>query len=524
MSPLTRLPDSLRVARVAARGLMRSRLPSMAAALAFRSLFALIPVLVISLVIVRAVAGPEGVAVGLRQVLDYTGVTSLVTAEAEQIEGEATEAPDNESVLPGQQSAENLPDEADVSEQAKPFSAKPFSAEPFTPESNPADPVDADPVDADPVESDAATDFNNALQSETRLNSWVTERVEQIMTVSLPAIGAVGFATLIYAALSLLFEIERSFNHVYRVRHSGGWVRRITQYWTVLTLGGLFLLGTFYAGDRFQGWAAGMFESDAAGVFLRLLGFAVTVVISTLLFFVGYQAIPATRVHVRASIAGAFIAALMWEIGKWALTQSVSSFVGSSVYAKIYGAIALAPVFMLWIYYTWLIVLFGLQVTFGLQHLSTWNEQDAEDRQPVLADAGAVVALAAYVAERFSRGEPAEIDEAAEATGLPAHAAADLLDRLTDAGLVHPMPEDSTRLALSRPPEKIALATLVGVARDACPRAHDQAAPWSAAWSHLREAQDRAIESRTLADLVGASKTDASAPTIDPKPEGDPEG
>lgn len=498
--PSTGLRQSIAVARVAARGLLQSRLPSMSAALSFRTLFALIPILVISLVIVRAVAGPEGVGRGLRQVLDYTGITSLIIAEAEDVEDPLFEFQPPRSPAPATdappQHAEPPPN---ANAQAQPPTES--STEPATEGTTDASPEPDTPVQTNPADPQLTP------ETDDRVDRWITERVERIMTVSLPAIGAVGFATLVYAALGLLIEIERSFNHVYRTRQTGNWVRRLTQYWTVLTLGGVFLLGTFYAGDKFQEWAATVFGSDATGIALRLVGFAITVFISTLLFFVAYQAIPATRVHVRAALGGAFLAALLWEIGKWALTQSVSYFVDSSTYAKIYGALALAPVFMLWINYTWLIVLFGLQVTYGLQHLSTWNESDRDDRPPTIADPGAVVALAAFVAERFREGQPAEVDAAAKATGLPAATAGDLLDRMADAGLIHALPDDASVLTLSRPAGTIHLKDLIAIGRAATLPGDDEPHPWSAAWRRIRGAQDDAVANQTLADVIGPPPT-----------------
>lgn len=488
--------DLLRVAQVAARGLLRSRLPSMSAALAFRTLFALVPVVVISLVIVRAVAGPEGVENGVRRVLDYSGVTALLIAEpaSERSTNPTTET----DAEPEQQDSPN-------SERQESTHAEQRS----TPE-RAAD--QASPTDPDEQSADSTASAQRDTPADGRLNDWVTDRVEQIMTVSLPAIGAVGFAALIYAAISLLIEIERSFNHVYRVRASRSWLRRLTQYWTILTLGGFFLFGTFYAGDQFQFWAAGVLDSNATGVVLRFLGFCVTVVISTVLFFLSYQTIVSARVHVRAALAGALVGALLWEIGKWGLTQSVSYFADSSAYAKIYGALALVPLFMLWVNYTWLIVLFGLQVTFGLQHLSTWQQNDHEESGPALADPAAVIALAAFVADRFESGQAASIEEAASATGLPADAAHDLLDRLVDAGLLHTRAEDAASLSLSRPAETIPLEELIRVGRAATEAGSEQDAIWAQAWTRIQRAQDAAVGNQTLADVLTPENRQPTTP------------
>ena len=70
--------------------------------------------------------------------------------------------------------------------------------------------------------------------------------------IAFQAIGAIGVLMLIYAAISMLIEVERAFNDIYRAPTGRAWGRRIPLYWTVLTLGVIFILATFFvaAGRR----------------------------------------------------------------------------------------------------------------------------------------------------------------------------------------------------------------------------------------------------------------------------------
>ncbi|HWQ28598.1 MAG TPA: YhjD/YihY/BrkB family envelope integrity protein, partial [Dehalococcoidia bacterium] len=138
------------------------------------------------------------------------------------------------------------------------------------------------------------------------------------------------------------------------------WARRITQYWTLLTLGTILLFTTFYVGEKFKSWAADVGESTGlmgrGPVALAVIGYSVTVVISTLLLLLAYLTVPNTKVRWRPALVGAFVAAVLWEAGKWGFTQYLRY---SAAYERIYGSIALIPLFLLWVYLTWLIVLLG---------------------------------------------------------------------------------------------------------------------------------------------------------------------
>ncbi|MEO0511289.1 MAG: YhjD/YihY/BrkB family envelope integrity protein [Planctomycetota bacterium] len=488
--------QALAVTRVAARGLWRSRLPSMAAALAFRTLFAIVPVLVIGLVIVRLVAGQGGVENGINQLLSYSGVTSLVA------EGEIS--------VPG---VERSPSE--------PPATEPQPAVTPTDTENASRGSDLDPPGQASAESAPAAVAD--ASSAERLDEWVTDRVDQIMEISLPAIGLVGFATLVFAALSLLFEIERSFNAIYRVRTGRSWTIRLLLFWAVLTLGGVFVFGTFAAGNGFQEWARAQLGSHATSAAVSILGFFVTVIISTLLFALAYQAIPSARVHVRASLAGAFIAAVLWELGKWGLTRSVSYFLGSSTYARVYGALASLPVFMLWVHYTWIIILFGLQISFGLQHIRTWNQAEAEDSAVPVADYADAVAVLVYVASRFRVGEPARPDEIADETDLPGRSVEALLDRLTAAGLLVASADGPDSMRLARPADAIRMDDVVAAldvtGQDTEQHTEESEKAWRSAAHTFRASVAEAVAGKRLSDLVDEPLAGPAGAASAPPPE-----
>ncbi|MGP1273488.1 MAG: YihY/virulence factor BrkB family protein [Phycisphaerales bacterium] len=451
------LRETIRVTRLAVRGLFASRLPQMASALTFRTLFALIPMLVISVAIVGAFADAEQVKQVMDRALESSGVADIRVSEFDT---------DEQAERAGADAAGSIDDAFDEPQPARDTAGE--------------RPADRDESPTTPASED---------ETEIRLEELLNGLVDRLLAIPFRAIGAVGLLTLVYAAISMLTEIERAFNQVYRAKIGRSWGRRITQYWSVLTLGSLLLFSAFYASEQFRGFGAGT------------LAPVVSVAISAVLLLLGYTTIPNTRVHVRTAAVGALIAAILWEIAKSAFRQYVEYSVS---YAKLYGSIGVLPLFMLWIYFTWLIVLFGLQVSYGLQHFSkaTDHRQDHDD-DDALVDPAASLALLAHIGTRFARGKPTARDTLADELGIPAAVAGAMLERLAEIGVLHELDGGDDRYSLAAPADTIqawtALEAILAMANGV--RRNGQA--WSGAVERLREAERQALQGVTLATLIG---------------------
>jgi membrane protein len=166
---------------------------------------------------------------------------------------------------------------------------------------------------------------------------------------------------VIWAALALLSTIERAFNNIWHVGRGRSFLHRTINYWALLTLGPLLLGTGIYVSTEYA--TLGQIQKTI----LTHFGPAVfSYVVATVAFFLLYFVLPNTKVQARAAIWGAAIAALVWSFAKWGFGQYVTEFIP---YSKVYGVLGLIPLGVLWIHITWLIVLFGLQLTFTTQHL-----------------------------------------------------------------------------------------------------------------------------------------------------------
>jgi len=319
---------------------------------------------------------------------------------------------------------------------------------------------------------------------------------------------------LLYAALSMMVEIETAFNHIYRAPGGRPWKYRITQYFTTLVLGPVFLIASFYVGEEFRGWVASAATGNLSPVrdfVLLSAGYLTTVCISTLLFFTLFVTVPNTAVRAWPAVCGAVLSAVLWEFGKWGFARFVLMAGSSTVssYTRLYGGIALIPLFLLWIYYTWLIILAGLQLAYSMQMYRQVREHgmrffarlldpDAPNEASVV-DTGMTLPIMVLAARGFEKGESLRATAVAAEFGIDGSAADELLGRLVNAGLLHRVEirgEAERAYALTRPPGAIGAAeTLLSGPLDGCRQAD--------LVREMTRARDAGLIGRTLAELAG---------------------
>jgi membrane protein len=381
---------TLRLAVRAVQQLIRDRAPLMAAAITYRTVFALVPVLVVSLVVLRFFLGTNAISDGVNALLDQLGLTDLAI---DTLNEPAAEAQGDE-------------------------------------------PADA----SGPLED---------TEGPQDVAQWIETLVQRVEGVNFGAIGAVGAAILVYASISLLVQVEQCFNIIYAAPSGRKITTRLTTYWTMLTLGPIGIISSLTLGSRLgeivrpEQWGSGIFDS------LLSLG------ISWLILTAAYTLIPNARVKLRPAALGAIIAAVLFEIGKHAFR----SYLGFSTgYARLYGSLGLVPVFFLWVYITWLIVLFGLEISRALQTMSDHHHTDPAADPP--ADPVCALAMLVEAARRFDDGRPLLLSEAASAAGLTPRHAEDVFKKLADRGYVHAVEteEDEPRFVLAREPHRIQTA------------------------------------------------------------------
>jgi len=316
----------------------------------------------------------------------------------------------------------------------------------------------------------------------------------------------IGVIALLYAAISMLVEVERAFNQIYCVPVGRSWLRRFVNYWALLTLGAAGLFATFYVGQRVTSELSSLAGGDQANaILLGIIGFASTAFISTMLFLMLYLVIPNTRVSIGPALAGAFVSALLWEGGKWGFTQYLRYSTG---YARLYGSIALVPLFLLWVYCTWCIVLSGLNIAYYVQHGRRKTvARPVEQLNPGVVDPGCAVALAVTLARRFDSGEPADAASLARALGLQDAIVLQMLDRMVAAGMALRVKhkDEEGYFALACPASRVNAEEALKIGEDLISQP-----PEGAVSVAMRVARHDAVRGKTVAEFADTPRAAAA--------------
>jgi len=327
--------------------------------------------------------------------------------------------------------------------------------------------------------------------------------------VSFRSIGAAGILLLIWAAIGLLTTVERSFNTICRAPENRSLVRRVPLYWIIITIGPALVYLSFSLEARVSEWIEMNVGWLISGAILgQVMSFAST----WLLLFLLYSFTPNLRLPARAVAVGAFISAILWFIAANLLTGYLATAFGgaNANFSILYGSLGLIPVFMIWIYVMWLIVLFGLEVASTLQAVGghILDQYEIRDRPalPAVVDASAVVAVMQSISERFKMGQPSTLPQIVEDTECPERAVEAMIDALTSAQLIHAVARNESeaedpRWALSRPAESIQLEDIVRIGQQlVATGAREDRQAWKIL-DRIREAQRNAVAQLTLAEL-----------------------
>jgi membrane protein len=182
---------------------------------------------------------------------------------------------------------------------------------------------------------------------------------EQItsFTQNAARLTAIGLIVFFVTAVMLMMTIDVSLNRLFRVQRQRPLLQQVLMYWAVLTLGpvliGLSLSMTSFAVGASFGYLKLGHVADAV---LRVLPFIFTCAALTLL----YAVVPNRRVEARDALIGGVIAGIAFEIAKRGFAIYLARF---PTYTLIYGAFATIPIFLVWLYLSWVVVLAGATLT-----------------------------------------------------------------------------------------------------------------------------------------------------------------
>jgi membrane protein len=300
-----------------------------------------------------------------------------------------------------------------------------------------------------------------SVNEETDEKIMLTEHLDRIVAdffegVNTGSVTLVSLLVVIWAALALLSTIERAFNNIWHVPKGRNFLHRMINYWALLTLGPILLGVGVYITTQNSTFIR--LEKAEAGIVPVLLSYLVSVVAFFLLYFV----LPNTKVKAKVAIWGAAVAALVWAVAKWGFGIYVTKFIP---YNQVYGVLGLIPLSVFWIYISWLIVLFGLQLTFTTQHLKTLDAAEIaaakKTEEYFIANDLTAINMVREIAAAFEKDQaPVEAEVICSKLNIPVEFAEKILNHFVSSGIIVKTSEPRAGFMPAKDPANIKLSDI----------------------------------------------------------------
>jgi len=250
----------------------------------------------------------------------------------------------------------------------------------------------------------------------------------QQFTESAARLTTVGIGFLVLTALSMMMTIDRAFNVIWQVARPRPLVRRLVVYWAVLTLAPL-LVG---ASLSLTSWLVGLSMGYAKHIpqfgigALKIL----PVLFTTLAFALLFRIVPNRYVPRSHALIGALVAAVLFETMNRIFGYYISHF---NTYKLVYGAFASVPIFLMWIYLSWLTILLGAVITASLSHWRTPASQQEASATTQLLDAMRVLKI---MVDNFQQGKASTFPEMSKSLRIGYDKLEKILEKLASADIV----------------------------------------------------------------------------------------
>jgi membrane protein len=187
-------------------------------------------------------------------------------------------------------------------------------------------------------------------------------------------IAGVGMIVLFYAVMKLFNNIEQSFNDVWDVKKPRTYIRKFTDYFSLMLIAPVFLItassATVFIMSKVHSMAGQMDMVKLIAPYLIFLMKYVPYVLIWILLMLFYMIIPNTKVQFKAAMIAGILAGTAYQLTQWVYIEFQ---IGVTSYNAIYGSFAALPLLLVWLQLSWMIILVGAKIAYAVQHIDKYE-------------------------------------------------------------------------------------------------------------------------------------------------------
>lgn len=286
-----------------------------------------------------------------------------------------------------------------------------------------------------------------------------------VENIQVGVLGFIGFLMLFYTVVSLIGQIEASFNHIWRICRPRSLYRRFSDYLSALLIGPVLLFSALgiMASMENSALVQRLVTLEPFGTVYYTLGLLLPYVLLALAFTFIYTFLPNTKVQTKAALWGGLITGVIWKLSGMLFAEFIAD---SAQYSAIYSGFAVILVAMIWLYLNWLILLLGGALVFHFQYPRYLKLTTRHPHLAIQCQEQTALLLMSMIGRQHTQGGPPyPLQTLAEHVDLPWESVLELLNCLSDNGFITLLQDEAQSYVLAHDTDAILLKDIIGSLR-----------------------------------------------------------
>ncbi|MFP4397191.1 MAG: YihY/virulence factor BrkB family protein [Desulfonatronovibrio sp.] len=275
-------------------------------------------------------------------------------------------------------------------------------------------------------------------------------------------VAGIGFIILLWSVIKVMTNIERSFNAVWGIKKGRGWIKKITEYISIMIIAPILIV---LSGSMtvFISTELGALASDTRwlgfmGVVAGLIPLVLPYVLIWLLFIFLLMAMPNTRVKTKPAVTAGIISGTMFQIMQWGY---ITLQVGTVKYNAVYGSFAALPLFLIWLQFSWMIVLFGAELSFAYENVRKYIfATEIKNISPRYKQKVSLLILGMVIKRFLADGQATTPDQIQKELNPPPRLVNEIIQTLTRAELIVQISDPENNRPFYHPAKDINIMTI----------------------------------------------------------------
>lgn len=292
------------------------------------------------------------------------------------------------------------------------------------------------------------------FQSQPEVLTWILNEASNALQETRGGyIAGIGVIILIWSVMSLLDQIESSFNHIWQISSGRPWYRKFTDYITIMLIAPVFLILSSSITVLVSTSLSDLIEKSSildsfkplVSFLIKFAPYILTWIALTILFMI----MPNTKVKFKPALVSGIVAGTILQLLQWLY---IDLQFGISKLSSIYGSFAAIPLFILWLQSSWVILLLGAELSFANQNLSRYEFESESLNVSQHQKRALSLMIMNMIIKSFSAGDkPVSAEMLTASLKIPVRLVRDLLEDLNKSGLVSVIHENEHKEWLYQP-------------------------------------------------------------------------